>query len=306
MTVLDPRLPRSRCSASWRPRLGCGPAELAGDLAGGGDLRIVRHRGPRGADHRRRRPGARLDAQRGRPSGAGPPGPRRRAGGERARRSRGPSSSSPTTSRTAAGPRTLLVGVEHRRRHRLHPAILGLVVIGLPILLLVVAATTWAVVGRALAPVEADPPRGRLHLRRRAAPPRPRSTGRRRDRPARPHHEQDAEPARARPGPAAPVRLRRLPRTAHPGRVDPPARRGRPRPPATQQPAQTWPKPCWPKDLRMQRLVTDLLLLAASDERSARCAGAPSTWTTSCSPWPATCGRAAHSGWTPPRSRPVG
>ena len=56
---------------------------------------------------------------------------------------------------TAAGPRTLLVGVSTEGVTDSTRAILGLVVIGLPILLLLVATTTWVMVGRALAPVEA-------------------------------------------------------------------------------------------------------------------------------------------------------
>lgn len=56
---------------------------------------------------------------------------------------------------TAAGPRTLIVGVSTEGVAESSWAIVELVGIGIPILLVVVAATTWAVIGRALAPVEA-------------------------------------------------------------------------------------------------------------------------------------------------------
>ena len=70
-----------------------------------------------------------------------------------------------------------------------------LLIIGLPVLLVVVAITTWFAVGRALAPVEAirrevdEISTAQLHRRV------PQPAGRRRDRSACRHHEPNAREA---------------------------------------------------------------------------------------------------------------
>ena len=56
---------------------------------------------------------------------------------------------------TSQGPRTILVGRTLETVAESTQAVVSLLLVGLPILLVVVAATTWGVVGRALAPVEA-------------------------------------------------------------------------------------------------------------------------------------------------------
>ena len=140
---------------------------------------------------------------------------------------------------TADDPRTLVVGVSTEGATESTRAILGLVGIGLPVLLLVVAATTWVVVGRTLAPVEgirrevAAISGSELH-RRVPEPPGDDEIGRL----ARTMNEMLLS-ARGCPAATAPVRLRCIPRAAHPGRVDPPACGGGPRLPGSQQPGRT-------------------------------------------------------------------
>lgn len=56
---------------------------------------------------------------------------------------------------TADGPRTVLVGRSLSYGEESSLAVIGLLAAGLPLLLVVVTMTTWRVVGRALAPVEA-------------------------------------------------------------------------------------------------------------------------------------------------------
>jgi signal transduction histidine kinase len=56
---------------------------------------------------------------------------------------------------TPDGPRTILVGETLESVAESTRVVAGLLLVGLPLLLVVVAATTWRVVGRALAPVEA-------------------------------------------------------------------------------------------------------------------------------------------------------
>ncbi|HLM63845.1 MAG TPA: HAMP domain-containing sensor histidine kinase [Acidimicrobiales bacterium] len=60
-----------------------------------------------------------------------------------------------TTADTPEGPRTVLVAGTLEAVDESSTVVVGLLVVGLPALLLVVAATTWRVAGRALAPVEA-------------------------------------------------------------------------------------------------------------------------------------------------------
>ena len=102
-----------------------------------------------------------------------------------------------------------------------------LLIIGLPLLVAVVALTTWFAVGRALAPVEAirrevdEISAAQLHRR----VPQPKT--RRRDRPARRHHEPHAgAPGECAKQPA-PLRIRRVARTAFTDHHHQAARRGR-------------------------------------------------------------------------------
>jgi signal transduction histidine kinase len=60
-----------------------------------------------------------------------------------------------STVQTAAGPVTIYVGVNHERVGESVDAVRGIVVVGLPLLLVLVGGTSWYVVGRALRPVDA-------------------------------------------------------------------------------------------------------------------------------------------------------
>ena len=67
---------------------------------------------------------------------------------------------------TSAGPRTVLVARALLGVFETTALVTQMLIVGLPLLLVVVAATTWAMVGRALAPVEAirvRSTRSRLH-----------------------------------------------------------------------------------------------------------------------------------------------
>ena len=233
---------RLRAGELVEPRRGRGPADR-------------RPRGPRGADHRRHRPGARLDAQRGGLPVLARPAP---DDAQEARVPVDPGAYLFVTDdiETAAGPRTLLVGVSTEGVTDSTRAILGLVVIGLPILLLLVATTTWVMVGRALAPVEAirrdvdSISAAELHRRVPDLPGDDEIS-----RLARTMNNM-LEPTRERPAAATPVRLRRLTRTAHPGRVDPPAPPRWPSPTRNAgNPRQTSPNPMLAEDLQFNALV---------------------------------------------------
>jgi HAMP domain-containing protein len=203
------------------------------------------------------------------------------------------------------GSPTLILGVNIEGVTDTTAAILELVGGGLPIMLLVVAATTWAVVGRALAPVEqirrevASITAAQLH-RRVPDPPGDDEIGRlartMNEMLNRLEHAQDrqrrfvSDASHELRTPVASIRQHAEVALAHPERSS----------------CAAWPKPCWPKGCGCNDScrICSCWPPPTSDRRS--CAGAPSTWTTSCSPWPATCGRAAHCGWTPQLSRPVG
>ena len=102
-----------------------------------------------------------------------------------------------------------------------------LLVIGLPLAGGGRALTTWFAVGRALAPVEAIRPGGGRDLGRATAPASAAAQRRRRDRPAGRHHEPHAgAPGECAKQPA-PLRVRRVARTALADHRHPPARRGR-------------------------------------------------------------------------------
>ena len=141
-----------------------------------------------------------------------------------------------------------------------------LLIFGVPLLVAVVALTTWFAVGRALAPVEAirrevdEISAAQLHRR----VPQPKC--RRRDRPTGRDHEPHAGAARRRTKQPAPLRIRRVARVALAHHHHPPARRGRARPPRPND-AQELADVVLAEQHRMQRLVEDLLLLARADER---------------------------------------
>jgi signal transduction histidine kinase len=142
-----------------------------------------------------------------------------------------------------------------------------LLAVGLPVLLLVVAATTWKVVGWALAPVEAI--RGEVdeisavELHRRVPDPPgddevarlARTMNRMLGRLQRAHQRQRrfvADASHELRSPVASIRQHAEVALAHPGRT------------TTAELAAT----VLAEDLRIQRLVEDLLLLARADERA--------------------------------------
>jgi signal transduction histidine kinase len=142
-----------------------------------------------------------------------------------------------------------------------------LLAVGLPVLLLVVAATTWKVVGRALAPVEAI--RGEVdeisavELHRRVPDPPgddevarlARTMNRMLGRLQRAHQRQRrfvADASHELRSPVASIRQHAEVALAHPGRT------------TTAELAAT----VLAEDLRIQRLVEDLLLLARADEHA--------------------------------------
>ena len=140
--------------------------------------------------------------------------------------------------------------------------------VGLPIMLLVVAATTWAVVGRALAPVEqirrevASITAAQLH-RRVPDPPGDDEIGRlartMNEMLNRLEHAQDrqrrfvADASHELRTPVASIRQHAEVALAHPERSS----------------LRSLAETVLAEGLRMQRLVSDLLVLAASDEHSA-------------------------------------
>ena len=153
-------------------------------------------------------------------------------------------------------------------------AVSGLLAVGLPLLLVVVGATTWVLVGRALAPVEAiraevdaisaadlhrrvpDPPAGD-EIGRLA-----RTMNRMLDRLEQAQARQRrlvADASHELRSPVATIRQHAEVALAHPGRT------------TTTELAAT----VLAEDLRLQRLVEDLLLLTRADEHTLALAQAP-------------------------------
>jgi signal transduction histidine kinase len=146
-------------------------------------------------------------------------------------------------------------------------AVTGLLLIGLPLLLLVVAVTTWKVVGRALAPVEAirrevdEISAAELH-RRVPDPPARDEIGRLAHTMNRMLARLDQAQARQRRfvsdashelrSPVASIRQHAEVALAHPERTS----------------ASELAETVLAEDLRVQRLVEDLLLLARADEHT--------------------------------------
>jgi signal transduction histidine kinase len=168
---------------------------------------------------------------------------------------------------TPRGQRTVLVARSTEAVGEAVAAVSGLLAVGLPLLLAVVAATTWVVVGRALAPVEAmraevdvisaaalhrrvpDPPAddeiGRL------ARTMNRMLGRLEQAQAR-QRQLVADASHELRSPVATIRQHAEVALAHPGRT------------STAELAST----VLAEDLRLQRLTEDLLLLTRADEQS--------------------------------------
>jgi signal transduction histidine kinase len=168
---------------------------------------------------------------------------------------------------TWEGPRTVVVARAVDLVGDSTRILTGLLAVGLPLLLLVVAATTWRVAGRALAPVAAitgeveaisaaelhrrvpDPP-GDDEVARLA-----RTMNRMLDRLQRAHERQRrfvADASHELRTPVAAVRQHAEVALAHPGGT------------STAELART----VLAEDLRIQRLVEDLLLLARADEHA--------------------------------------
>jgi signal transduction histidine kinase len=168
---------------------------------------------------------------------------------------------------TPRGQRTVLVARSTEAVDEAVAAVGGLLAVGLPLLLAVVAVTTWVVVGRALAPVEAmraevdeisaaalhrrvpDPPAddeiGRL------ARTMNRMLGRLEQAQAR-QRRLVADASHELRSPVATIRQHAEVALAHPGRT------------TTSELAST----VLAEDLRLQRLTEDLLLLTRADEQS--------------------------------------
>ena len=168
---------------------------------------------------------------------------------------------------TAGGQRTVLVARSTEAVDEAVAAVGGLLAVGLPLLLAVVAVTTWVVVGRALAPVEAmraevdeisaaalhrrvpDPPAddeiGRL------ARTMNRMLGRLEQAQAR-QRRLVADASHELRSPVATIRQHAEVALAHPGRTS----------------AAELASTVLAEDLRLQRLTEDLLLLTRADEQS--------------------------------------
>src|SRR5215211_1304133 len=168
---------------------------------------------------------------------------------------------------TPVGPRTVLVARSTEPVTETAAAVGGLLAVGLPLLLAVVAATTWTVVGRALAPVEAiraevDAISAAALHRRVPDPPADDEIGRlartmnrmlaRLERAQARQRRLVADASHELRSPVAAIRQHAEVALAHPGRT------------TTTELAGT----VLAEDLRLQRLAEDLLLLTRADEHS--------------------------------------
>jgi signal transduction histidine kinase len=168
---------------------------------------------------------------------------------------------------TALGRRTVLVARSTEAVTETTAAVGGLLAVGLPLLLAVVAATTWVVVGRALAPVEAiraevDAISAAALHRRVQAPPADDEIGRLARTMNRMLGRLEQAQARQRRlvsdashelrSPVAAIRQHAEVALAHPDRT------------TTGELAAT----VLAEDLRLQRLAEDLLLLTRADEHT--------------------------------------
>jgi signal transduction histidine kinase len=168
---------------------------------------------------------------------------------------------------TPQGQRTVLVARSTEAVDEAVAAVSGLLAVGLPLLLAVVGATTWVVVGRALAPVEAmraevdEISAAALH-RRVPDPPADDEIGRlartmnrmlgRLEQAQTRQRRLVADASHELRSPVATIRQHAEVALAHPGRT------------TTAELAAT----VLAEDLRLQRLTEDLLLLTRADEQS--------------------------------------
>jgi signal transduction histidine kinase len=172
-----------------------------------------------------------------------------------------------TGAATPRGPRTVLVARSTEDVTEAIAAVSGLLAVGLPLLLAVVAVTTWMVVGRALAPVEAirtevDAISAAALHRRVPDPPADDEIGRlartmnrmlaRLERAQARQRRLVADASHELRSPVAAIRQHAEVALAHPGRT------------TTTELAGT----VLAEDLRLQRLAEDLLLLTRADEHS--------------------------------------
>jgi signal transduction histidine kinase len=172
-----------------------------------------------------------------------------------------------TGATTAQGPRTVVVARSTEAVTEATAAVSGLLAVGLPLLLAVVAATTWTVVGRALAPVEAiraevDAISAAALHRRVPDPPADDEIGRlartmnrmlgRLEQAQTRQRRLVADASHELRSPVATIRQHAEVALAHPGRT------------TTTELAAT----VLAEDLRLQRLAEDLLLLTRADEHS--------------------------------------
>jgi signal transduction histidine kinase len=168
---------------------------------------------------------------------------------------------------TPVGRRTVVVARSTEAVSEAVAAVSGLLAVGLPLLLLVVAATTWMMVGRALAPVEAiraevDAISAAALHRRVTDPPADDEIGRlartmnrmlgRLEQAQTRQRRLVADASHELRSPVAAIRQHAEVALAHPGRV------------RTTELAAT----VLAEDLRLQRLAEDLLLLTRTDEHS--------------------------------------
>jgi signal transduction histidine kinase len=172
-----------------------------------------------------------------------------------------------TAADTPLGPRTVVVARSAETVKEATAAVAGLLAVGLPLLLAVVAVTTWVVVGRALAPVEAiraevDAISAAALHRRVQAPPADDEIGRLARTMNRMLGRLEQAQARQRRlvsdashelrSPVAAIRQHAEVALAHPDRT------------TTAELAAT----VLAEDLRLQRLAEDLLLLTRADEHT--------------------------------------
>jgi len=169
--------------------------------------------------------------------------------------------------RTAAGPRTVLVARALIGVYETTSLVTHLLVIGLPVLLMVVAVTTWFTVGRALAPVDAirrevdDISAAELH-RRVSQPPVDDEVGRlaatmnrmlgRLEGARDSQRRFVSDASHELRSPLASIRQHAEVALAHPNTT------------TTEELAEV----VLTEELRMQRLVEDMLLLARADEHA--------------------------------------
>ena len=179
-------------------------------------------------------------------------------------------SGSPQLAReTPAGPVTVLVGADREPVENVVTTVAGLLAIGGPIVVALVAFGTYRLVGAALQPVERIRLAGVVDDQRQARRADSGAAGRRRGRATGGDDERHAGPARGRPGRPAAVRQRRVPRVAKPAGDDHRGARTRPSPSRPARPV-AHRRVAAARGASDASLVEDLLLLARADEHTGR------------------------------------